>query len=142
MFNYIQPARHFLLWTPPWDLEPSSGTSPGVVISPGSHPILGSWYLLEAILGSWYLLTEGKMNLQNSNQGSMKRLSFLSTISILILNIEETLFKTVHWYFFKRFSSICKNTIEIVLRKDRRFILPWLLFHEFKNIQYYSYTIE
>ena len=41
-------------------------------------------------------ITEGKMNLQNSNQGSMKRLSFLSTISILILNIEETLFKTVH----------------------------------------------
>ena len=40
--------------------------------------------------------TEGKMNLQNSNQGSMKRPSFLSTISILILNIEETLFKTVH----------------------------------------------
>ena len=87
-------------------------------------------------------ITEGKMNLWNSNQGDMKRPSFLSTISILILNIEETLFKTVHWYFFKRFSSICKNTIEIVLRKDRRFILPWLLFHEFKNIQYYSYTIE
>ena len=43
---------------------------------------------------SWY--TEGKMNLQNSNQGSMKQESFVSNISILILNIEETLFETVH----------------------------------------------
>ena len=94
----------------------------------------------------WSLLsqtyTEGKMNLWNSNQGDMKRPSFLSTICILILNIEETLFKTVHWYFFKRFPSICRNTIEIVLRKDGRFMSPWLLFHKFNNSKYYSYTIN
>ena len=48
----------------------------------------------------------------------------------------------MHWYFFKRFPSICRNTIKIVLTKDSRFMSPWLLFHKFNNSKYYSHTIN
>ena len=71
------------------------------------------------------------LNSWNSNQGSMKRLSFLSTISIVFLQIEENLLKKYQCTVLKRVSSILRINIEIVLRKDRRFILPWLLFCKF-----------
>ena len=61
----------------------------------------------------------------------MKRLSFLSTISIVFLQIEENLLKKYQCTVLKRISSILRINIEIVLRKDRRFILPWLLFCKF-----------
>ena len=48
----------------------------------------------------------------------------------------------MHWYFFKRFLSICRNTIKIVLTKDSHFMSPWLLFHKFNNSKYYSHTIN
>ena len=61
----------------------------------------------------------------------MKRLSFLSTISIVFLQIEENLLKKYQCTVLKRVSSILRINIEIVLRKDGRFILPWLLFCKF-----------
>ena len=69
----------------------------------------------------------------------MKRLSFLSTISIVFLQIEENLLKKYQCTVLKRVSSILRINIEIVLRKDRRFILPWLLFCKYIFPSVYRY---
>ena len=71
------------------------------------------------------------LNLWNSNQGDMKRESFVSTIFIVFLQIEGNLLKKYQCTFLKRVPSIFRINIEIVLTKDYRFMSPWLLFRKF-----------
>ena len=71
------------------------------------------------------------LNLWNSNQGDMKRESFVSTIFIVFLQIEGNLLKKYQCTFLKRVPSIFRINIEIVLTKDYHFMSPWLLFRKF-----------